>query len=341
MRILELNFEKTWRGGERQTLYNMLGFRKAGITTELLCRKGSALELKAREEGFTVFSVDSVMGVIFFLMGKGKKYDVLHAQTSHILTYCIFTKWFHRTPIIFTRRVNFTPKGFFTRLKYNYTDKLVVISKEIKNTITSFCGRNDIAVISDMVVKENIAETGLKNNYPGKYIVGTTSALTQEKDPFTMVEAIQKLSQQRNDFLFLHFGDGNLAESVRNKIANNHLQEFYQLMGFADNASDLLASFDIFVMTSKQEGLGSSVLDAFINQVPVVSTNAGGLKELLENERGIACNIGDSNAIAEGINTLLNDDQLKNQYTSNAFRYVQQYHSMDHITQQYIHLIKN
>lgn len=339
MRILELNFERTWRGGERQTLYNMLGFRKAGIHTELLCRKGSALEAKARQEGFTVYSVGSVIGIISFLLGRVKKYNVLHAQTSHILTYCVFTKWFHHTPVLFTRRVNSTPRGFFTRLKYSHTDKLVAISNEIKNTITSFCGRNDITVISDIVVEENNAATELKNNYPGKYIIGTTSALTQEKDPLTMVEVVKKLSLQRNDFVFLHFGDGNLAEMMRKKIAGYHLQEVYQLMGFVDNASRLVPSFDIFVMTSQQEGLGSSVLDAFINKVPVVSTDAGGLKELLENERGIACNIGDSDAIAEGINTMLNDNQLKIKYADNAFHYVQQYHSMDHITQQYIHLI--
>lgn len=340
MRILELNFEKSWRGGERQTLYNMLGFRKAGIHTELICRSRSPLAIKATDEGFTVHSFNSVAGVVFFLIGKGKNYSCIHAQTSHLLTYCVFTKWFHRKPVIFTRRVNFKPTGFFTKLKYSFTDKLVAISNEIKNTIAAFTGRNDIVIISDIVVKEDTAETGLKKNYPGKYIVGTTAALTAEKDPFTMVDAIKKLCKKRNDFVFLHFGEGALAGTVRKKIMEDQLQDFYQLLGFVDNATALAASFDVFVMTSKEEGLGSSVLDAFINKVPVVSTDAGGLKELFQNERGMVCTVGDSSAIADGINKMLDNAALKEHFTANAFTYVQQYHSMDHITQQYIHLVK-
>ncbi len=343
MVILELNFEKGWRGGERQTVYNMQGFRNAGISTHLVCRKNSALESKAIKEGFTVHSFNSVFGVIFFLIRKGRKYNCLHVQTSHILTYCVFTKWFHRRKVIFTRRVNFIPKGFFTKLKYGLTDKVVVISSEIKNTITNFCGRTDIEIISDIVVKQTADETKAKEiftAYTGKHITGTTSAFTEEKDPFTMLEAVKKLSQKRNDFVFLHFGDGVLMEEIRKKIIDYGLAHVYQLKGFAENVHDFLPSFKVFVLTSTQEGLGSSVLDAFINKVPVVSTNAGGLKELLQTERGILCNTRDSGAIAEGINVFLNDPAKKETCVNNAFTYVQQYHSMDHITQQYISLIK-
>ncbi|MES2850563.1 MAG: glycosyltransferase [Bacteroidota bacterium] len=344
MVILELNFEKGWRGGERQTVYNMQGFRNAGISTHLICRKNSALESKALKEGFTVHSFNSVFAVIFFLISKGRKYNCLHVQTSHILTYCVFTKWFHRRKVIFTRRVNFTPKGFFTKLKYSLTDKIVVISNEIKNTIVNFCGRTDIEIISDIVVKQPANETRAKeihysHNNTGKHITGTTSAFTEEKDPFTMLEAVKKLSQKRNDFVFLHFGDGPLMEQIRKKIIADDLTHVYQLKGFTESVHDFLPSLEVFVMTSTQEGLGSSVLDAFINNVPVVSTNAGGLKELLQNERGILCNIGDSDAIAEGINIFLNDPIKKETYVDNAFNYVRQYHSMDHITQQYISLI--
>src|ERR1700748_3373340 len=51
MRILELNFERTWRGGERQTLYDMLGFQGLGQQVAVLCRKGFPLQHKAQAEG--------------------------------------------------------------------------------------------------------------------------------------------------------------------------------------------------------------------------------------------------------------------------------------------------
>ena len=339
MKVLELNFEKSWRGGERQTLYNMQGFRNAGIQVELVCRKGSALEKKAAEDDFTSHSFSSVFGVIFFLISKGKNFQFIHAQTSHILTYCVFTKVFHGVKVIFTRRVNFAPKGFFTKLKYNKTDKVIAISNEIKNTLSNFCGRNDIEVISDIVVKEN-NNPGLTPPVTNKLIVGTVSALTFEKDPFTMIDAVKELSQKRSDFIFLHYGEGEMKEQVAKKILKENLQHVYFLMGFTENIGAFYNYCDVFVMTSKEEGLGSSVLDAFINKVAVVSTNAGGLKELLADDRGILCKTGDNNAITNGIDLLLSDEIKRSAYIDKAYKYVTHFHSMEYITQQYISVIK-
>jgi glycosyltransferase involved in cell wall biosynthesis len=344
MRILELNFEKSWRGGERQTLYNMQGFRNAGISTELVCRKNAALEARATADGFTVHSFGSVAGVVFFLLRHAKKYDCIHAQTSHILTYCMLTRWAHRRKIIFTRRVNFTPKGFFTKLKYNAADAIVAISHEVKKTVENFCGRKDVTMISDIVVPQTPDEKTAANilrdyTSTGKKIIGTTAAFTSEKDPVTMVGSIKKLYALRQDFVFLHFGDGPMLQGIQTMINEYGLQDVYRLMGFSPHVADVLPFFKVFVLTSIEEGLGSSVLDAFINQVPVVSTNAGGLKELLQHERGIACATGDSDAIANGIHTFLHNSDKRETCVQHAWQYVQQYHSMDYITQQYIHLI--
>ena len=340
MKILELNFEKSWRGGEKQTLHNMQGFKNTGIEAELICRKGSPLELKATQADFTIYSFSSVFGVIFFLISKGKKYDFIHPQTSHILTYCVFTKIFHNAKVIFTRRVNFAPKGFFTKLKYSLTDKIIAISNEIKNTLTHFCGRNDIEVISDIVVKENEKSEAFNLPVSNKLIAGTTAALTAEKDPLTMVEAVKKLHARRNDFIFLHFGEGKMKEQVAVKIEEENLQQVYFLMGFTENIAGFFKHCNVFVMTSVQEGLGSSVLDAFINKVPVVSTNAGGLKELLAEKRGILCNTGDSIAVADGIDIFFNDIERRNNTIEDAYSYVLAHHSMEHVTQQYIAVLK-
>jgi glycosyltransferase involved in cell wall biosynthesis len=345
MNILELNFEKYWRGGERQTLYNMQGFRNAGMEVALICRKGSPLETKATEEGFTVYAFASVFGVIFFLLSKGRQYKIIHAQTSHILTYCVFTKPFHKATILFTRRINFTPKGFFTKQKYLRTDKLVAISNSVKNIITDFCGRTDVAMISDIVVKTTLDKASAEKkiadlNINDKHIIGTIAALTYEKDPLTMIEAVKKLKEVRNDFVFLHFGSGNMMEDVKQKIIAYDLQQTYFLMGHIEKVEDFFSLLEVFVMSSIEEGLGSSVLDAFIYKVPVVSTNAGGLKDLLSEGRGILCEVRDDSMLAEGINNLLNDRDKKQTIINKAYDYVMNNHSMEYVTEQYCALIK-
>lgn len=344
MKILELNFERTWRGGERQTLYNMQGFRDAEQDVALVCRKGFPLEAKSRQEGFATFSFNNVFGVLWFLITKGHHYDVLHAQSSHILTYCILAKPFHRRKIFFTRRVDFVPRGNMTRLKYRITDKLIAISTAVRDIIADFSGRNDVKVISDIVVPkelnkqvalDKLEEAGI--TYSGKHIIGTTAALVPHKDPLTMVEAIRELRQIRNDFIFLHFGKGELEEQARKKIEEYHLNDVYKLMGFYENVEDFFSVFKCFVMSSEEEGLGSSVLDAFIYKVPVVSTNAGGLKDLVADDRATFCAKKDAKCLAEGINKVLNSD---NQIVlNNAYNYVINNHSAVIITSQYLNIM--
>ena len=345
MNILELNFEKGWRGGERQTLYSMQGLKQAGISAHLICRKNSYLERYAKKEGFTTFSFNSVLGVVFYLITKGKNYNFIHAQTSHILTYCVLTKPFFDAPILFTRRVDFIQKGIFTKLKYRFTDKIIAVSAAIKDILIKFCGRNDIEIISDVGVRNEPNTTKAKEmidslSIGNKHIVATTSALTGHKDPFTAVNAVKKLLTKRTDFVFLHFGTGELKEAVLEAIKRNNLQKTYLLVGFVESVENFFPFFEVFVMTSKEEGLGSSVLDAFLSKVPVVSTNAGGLKELLDQDRGIMCPIEDSDAIAEGIDFLLQPSKEKEKYIDNAFQYASHFHSMKFITDKYVNLMK-
>ena len=343
--ILELNFEKSWRGGERQTLYNILGFREAGIDVQLLCRKGTPLHQAALAEGIPVHAFRNIFGAIGYLIFKAHHFSILHAQTSHILTYCVFTRLFHRAKIVFTRRVDFVPKGSLTRLKYRLTDHLVGISEAVKNIVQNFSGC-PATLISDAVVfrkldpsraQKWLAKAGIE---PGLKIIGTTAAFVPHKDPLTMVEAIRELRELRSDFVFLHFGDGPLLTAVQEKIAEHGLESHYRLMGFRKDVEDVFSVLDLFAMSSEEEGLGSSVLDAFLYQVPVVSTDAGGLKDLIANGRGLMCPKHNPKALSEALNTLLQDPEMGRQMAAAASEYVQRYHSIPHITDQYLQLLK-
>lgn len=344
MNILELNFERTWRGGERQTLYNMIGFRDAGHHVVLLCRKGYPLETKAETEGFKVVSYNNIFGAILYLIFSCRQYKVLHAQTSHILTYCVFTKPFHGAKVIFTRRVDFVPRGSMTKMKYKLTDTIVGVSTAVKRIIEKFVNK-PVAVIPDIAEAKGLnkqrALQFLKDQAisPDKHIIGTTAALVPHKDPLTMVEAIKKLHELRNDFVFLHFGTGNLDDAVREKIKEYNLETVYKQLGFHENVEDFFSVFEVFVMSSEEEGLGSSVLDAFLYKVPVVSTDAGGLADLIADGRGILCRKHAPQMIADGIDLVLKQQELDAGMTERAYNYVIQYHSISYITQQYLALL--
>lgn len=173
----------------------------------------------------------------------------------------------------------------------------------------------------------------------GTFIIGTTAALTKEKGPFIMIEAIRALANKKNDFVFLHFGSGNLESEMKEKIKRYELQNIYHLMGFIENVEDIFSKLNLFVMSSEMEGLGSSVLDAFIYKVPVVSTDAGGLSELLKDGRGILCKTNSPESLASGIEKIFTNPQMITKMTSDSFVYVKKFHSLEYITKQYTDLI--
>ncbi|RYF91626.1 MAG: glycosyltransferase [Chitinophagaceae bacterium] len=346
MRILALNFERGWRGGERQTLYNTQGLIAAGITTHLLCRKGQPLEAAAKKAGITVHAFASKMAVLGFLIKHGAQYNILHAQTSQILTYCVVTKWFHGAAVVFTRRINKPQSGLLTQLKYKYTNKLVAISSAIKQTLASFTKRCDIEVISDVVVpkpadKERISTLRNQQYLTGKTIIGTTAAFTAEKDPFTMLNAVEILRSLEPNFVFLHFGSGPMLAKVETAAKAKGLEQHYRFMGFENDVEAIIPLFDLFVISSKQEGLGSSVLDAFAHKVPVVATNAGGLAALVNKERGISCAVGDAAALAAAMQHMLHHPEQAKLLANNAYEYVHEEHSLQSITQKYLTLFNS
>jgi glycosyltransferase involved in cell wall biosynthesis len=347
MKILELNFEGVWRGGERQTLYNMIGFRQAGVHVELLCRAGAPLEAKARAEGFTTHAFANTIGVFFFLAFRGRRYQVMHAQTSHILTYAVLTRVFHKAKLVFTRRIYSTPSGGLTRWKYGQTDKIITISPAVQEVMERFTGKK-VCVISDIIVERRqlnrpraLSLIGDLQLRPGGWIIGTTAALTLEKGPFVMIEAVRILAAKRKDFIFVHFGTGNLEPEMKTRIKEYGLEHLYYLEGFVEGVEDVFSVLNVFVISSEKEGLGSSVLDAFIYKVPVVSTDAGGLADLVQEGRGISCKKNDPGQIAAGIDAILNDPLLRESMTGKAFTYVNEFHSMEYITNQYLEQLKD
>ena len=343
MNILEVNTEKSWRGGERQTIYNTEGLIHLKHEVTLLCLKGFPLSQHAKEKGIKVVEIKNNLGAIWFMLLSVGKYDMIHTQTASNQFHALFSKLFFRVPLVYTRRVDFVPKGKLTLFKYKSTTKVIAISNAIKTILKNF-GVPNVEVISDVAVpkilnKVRAKEFLAKNNYSDKKIIATTAALVPHKDPITMVRAIYQLSLTRSDFVFLQFGSGVLKQEVEDEIKKLNLQECFILNGFVNDVEDYFSIMDVFVMSSEEEGLGSSVLDAFLYKVPVAATNAGGMKEIMEGN-GLLSKIKDADALAYNINELLSSKDLRDTVTEIAYRYVLKNHSNEFVSLQYDRLFK-
>jgi len=312
MRILELNFERGWRGGERQTLWTSQYFRDAGHDVEVLARAGHPLAARAAQANLPVHALAGSGAGMRHVALHGRRYDVLHAQTPPTLTWCVLTQWLHRRPVACTRRVAFELKSRFSHVKYRRADLVAAISEAAAKPLRA-SGIQDIHVIPSAVqprlpAPRRLADFAAEHGLGDRKVLATVGAMTREKDPLMLVDAVAQLAARRDDFVFVHFGDGPLREPVNQRIREHGLESVYRLVGYQQDVEDFFALMDGFVMSSTMEGLGSSVLDAFLARVPVASTDAGGLREALADGRGLMSPVGDAHALADHMQSLIDDN---------------------------------
>jgi glycosyltransferase involved in cell wall biosynthesis len=118
--------------------------------------------------------------------------------------------------------------------------------------------------------------------------------------------------QQVPDARFIIAGEGELRSALERQIKDYHLEKHVLLAGFRPDVLSLHKAFDIFVMSSVTEGLGTSLLDAMAAGKPIVATRAGGIPEVVaDGETGLIVAPRDHEALAEAIIRLLKDDDLR------------------------------
>jgi glycosyltransferase involved in cell wall biosynthesis len=344
MDILQLNLEKGWRGGERQTLLTACAQRDLGHNVEVVARAGAELSIKAREAGIKVHHARNALSLTRWLAMHGSRFDILHAQTAGAVTGAVLAKPFHRRPVVFSRRTEFPVKTgqFFTRLKWQCVDQMVAISQAAASEPRRL-GLTPViipsatpAITPDTTRINTLIST---NNLAGKRLIGTSAALTVEKDPLTLIQAAASVCQNHSDVVFIHWGaDGASSEASRARITELGLEKKYLLLGFQKNPEQLYPALSAFVLCSTFEALGSSLLDAMSLGIPVIGTNTGGIKEVLAEGRGLLAPVGDAEAIAQQIESTLRDPDLVAQRTQRAEHYVKTDHDVTLMAQKYLTL---
>lgn len=359
MRILQLNLERGWRGGERQTLLSMQAFRTAGHQVALLARTGGELATRAKADGFQVYECGGIVSGGGALIRYGRSFDVIHAQTANTMTWLALLKPFLRARLVFTRRTAFPvhDNEQQTAWKWGQADVLVAISQAAADAPRRL-GLNACIIPSAVQAQplnpenlQHFAETfglsvpenaqggqGVASEKPGRrFVLATAAALTAEKDPCTLIRAVHLLRQSRDDFVFLHLGaDGDSEYLARELVHDLDLEQHYIFAGFQAHVHDIYRLMDVFVLSSRAEALGTSVLDAFLYKVPVVSTDAGGLKESLADGRGLLCEVGDFEALAAAMLRLLDNPTLGKQLTDCAYDYVLREHDVLVMAERYL-----
>ena len=143
-------------------------------------------------------------------------------------------------------------------------------------------------------------------------VVGNVGALVAQKNQHTLIEAAALVVRDVPDVRFVILGEGELRPHLEEQIKHRHLERHVFLAGFRADVLELMKDFDVFALSSIQEGLCTSLVDAMAAGKPTVATAVGGVPEVVaDGETGFLVPSKDHHALAEKIVRLLKDERLR------------------------------
>ncbi len=337
MKVLHLSSEKAWRGGEQQIAYLIEELEKRGVENMVLARKGSEFEKYCYRRNIRVYGVPfssaldlrAAKAIKILCKEHGIHLVHMHSAKSHSLGV-LSAMMGNPVPLVLSRRVVFPPgKNWFTRWKYNHHSikKIICVSDKIKAIMQSYLKepRKSVTVHSGIDTKKFIDHVNSNklrkslNLSPETFLIGNTSALEAEKDYNTFIHTIANLAAANLPVTGIIMGSGSKEAELKALVKQLSLSDRIIFTGYREDVVELLPGLNIFLMTSAQEGLGTSVLDAFAAKVAVVATHAGGIPEMVHHGKtGLLAPIGDAALLGAHIARLISDPDFMHTLVSNG-----------------------
>ncbi len=150
-------------------------------------------------------------------------------------------------------------------------------------------------------------------------VVGSVTRLSEQKAPLDLVVAFVQIHKQQPGAWFVIVGDGPLRPEVEQKLAAAGIANQVVLTGLRRDVPELMAAFDIFVLSSLWEGLPRVLPQAMATGLPIVCTMADGSSEaVVPGENGFLTAKGQPAELAARVVTLLNDEDLRRKMGENG-----------------------
>ncbi len=318
VKILYVDTETVWRGGQEQLLGLMLGMQRLGIRIALATPAGSPLGRRSRDEGIEVVDFpqrfELSISAFFRFLGLLRRTGcgILHFNTPKpILVGCLAGRLVGVKVMVASRRVNFPLKTRLSVLKYNLLlDRVFTVSASIRATLVNLGVHAELVeVIYEGVDLATVDALQTDYRLPPALkgpIIGTVAHLSMEKGHVTLLRAARMLKEKKLDFSLVIVGGGELREMLETLAGELGLTEQVMFTGFRPDSDALMKQFDIFCLPSLSEGLSSAILAAMAFGLPVVSTTVGGIPELVLNgETGYLVEPEDPESLAQALETLL------------------------------------
>jgi len=326
MRVLYVDLEREWRGGQSQALLTLSGLKERGHEIELLAARESPLAMRAADAGITLHQV-SRFGLRAWaaramrrLIARGR-FELVHLNEPHALTAAWMAKAHKRVPLLLSRRIGFPLQtNAVSKARFRAVTRFVANSKDVaQSLIDSGIAAERISIVNEGVEilplrtpeqRSNARKHwGVRDN---EFLFGCVSVFVPEKGQRHLIEALPLVRTLHPEARLLLAGDGECRGELETLTKQLGQTEAVLFPGFVNNVQQVYAALDAFAFPSEFEGLGTALQAAMAAGLPCISTKRGALSEVVDAERTALVAEPSGKQFAAVMLRLLNDVVLRN-----------------------------
>ncbi len=355
IKVLHLETAREWRGGQQQIAYLVEGLQQWPVETLLVCPPEARIARFFKEKQLPLYTLPIKHGLDvkgarrIARLVREQSFTIVHAHSSHALSLGLLVKLFvPSVKLVASRRVDFSvKKPLIGALKYRnaLVDRIVCISQNIATVLEKDGVPKEKLVVIHSGIDPQRFRTSSQNQLrktlqipEDHLVVGTVAALVGHKDYPNLLQAAKLVLEKQPKVTFLAIGSGNDLPALEALKEQLSLDDRFRFLGFRSDLQDFYRLFDVFVLASRKEGLGTSVLDALACGVTVVATRAGGIPEMVQDhENGLLVPPENPEALAQALLRLLNDRALRERLAAQAPASIKSF-TVAHMVQKHVEL---
>ncbi|RMF97438.1 MAG: glycosyltransferase family 1 protein [Candidatus Schekmanbacteria bacterium] len=340
LRILQTNSHRGgWGGQPNRILMKSIELTKRGHFVIIAVPSGSTLSQRAKEQSLPVYDdlafdrkfkpyekIEEILKIKNLI--ETEDIDIVHTHGSQDTWICaVAGRLAKNKPVIIRTRHNIFPIAthFFNRYLYRrIIDRVIAVSDGVTEIFekNGLLPPQEIKIIpssvdldrfspDDVEARETIRrEFNIKEN---ETLIGMVGRFAREKGHRVLLDAAQKIIENRKDVKFILAGEGPLEEELKNEVKEKGIADYVIFAGFRKDIPQFLSALDIFTLTpTAGESLGTAILEAFAMKKPVVAADLGGVHtSVRDGTTGFLFQPGNSEELAIKLSRLIEDKTLR------------------------------
>ncbi len=312
-------------GAENVVCQLSKALNKECVQIKVIClsvKKNTSFEHDLLNSGIDVIYLNNngklslkTMMLLWRFLSKYKP-DIIH---THLHASLYAFPWVYTHKVLLLHTIHSTPKFEFSSRIIQLMNKLyksnkavpVAISDKIRLETAKLYSLpiNRIELIYNPVNINRFKKTETKANNGIKFI--HVARLDPQKNQSLLIKAFAIVKKEKADASLVIVGDGELRKELKALVHSLNLEDCVTFTGNIPNVEHYLHDADIFVLSSTNEGLPLSILEAMAAGLPIISTKVGGIEDIIVGN-GILVESGDIQAISNAMLKLSNDNHLRN-----------------------------